>query len=205
MEAGRPAQPGVEGRSQNVDQIGYVVEFPAKGVFGKPASLVGLIPLIGLIAARKTTGEVIGGALKATLGFVVLGIGGGAVVGALNPLGELIKGATGAEGVVPTNEAITAIVTANPDYATNIAYAMFFGVLLSLVIARLTPLRYVFLTGHHMLFMATVLTVVLLSAKVTDWLAILTAALGLATMMVIMPGFADAWMKQVNGKEPGDS
>ena len=47
---------------------------------------------------------------------------------------------------------------------------MFFGVLLSLVIARLTPLRYVFLTGHHMLFMATVLTVVLYNAKVTDWL-----------------------------------
>jgi len=185
-----------------VDQIGYVVEFLAKEVFGKPAYLVGLITLIGLIAARKTTGEVIGGALKATLGFVVLGIGAGAVVGALNPLGELIKGATGAEGVVPTNEAITAIVTANPDYATNIAYAMFFGVLLSLVIARLTPLRYVFLTGHHMLFMATVLTVVLLSAKVTDWLAILTAALGLATMMVIMPAFAHPWMKKVTGNEP---
>jgi PTS system ascorbate-specific IIC component len=185
-----------------VDQLNYVVNWIAKDIFGVPAYLVGLMTMIALIASRKGAGEVIGGALKATLGFIILGIGAGAVIGALTPLGALITGAFDVEGVVPTNEAITAIANQNPDVAQNVAFAMFIGVLGSLVIARLTPLRYVFLTGHHMLFMATVLTVVLFNAKVDSAVSILVAAFGLATMMVVMPALSMPWMKKVTGGQP---
>jgi PTS system ascorbate-specific IIC component len=186
-----------------LDPISYIFSWISREVFGVPAYLVGIMTAIALIASRKGWGDVLGGALKATLGFIILGIGAGAVIGALNPLGILITGVApeGSKGVVPTNEAITAIVNANPAFGSDIAYAMFFGVLLSLVIARVTPLRYVFLTGHHMLFMATVLTVVLLSQKVTDWLAVLVAACGLGTMMVVMPALAMPWMRRVTNNE----
>jgi len=185
-----------------MDAIRYVFDLISREIFGHPEYLVGLMTAIGLIAARKTSGEVVGGALKATLGFIVLGIGARAVISALGPLGELITGATGAQGVVPTNEAITAIVNADPTYAASIAYAMFLGVILSLIIARLTPLRYVFLTGHHMLFMATVLTAVLLASRADPAVAVIVAAVGLATMMVVMPAFAQPWMRRVTGNEP---
>jgi ascorbate PTS system EIIC component len=185
-----------------MDQLTYIVNWLARDVLGVPAYLVGLMTLVALIASRKSFGEVIGGALKATLGFIILGIGAGAVIGALNPLGALITGAFGVDGVVPTNEAITAIVADIPDVAQNVAFAMFLGVILSLVIARLTPLRYVFLTGHHMLFMATVLTVVLYNANVDSIITVLVAAIGLATMMVIMPAFSMPWMKRVTGNQP---
>ena len=182
-----------------MDQLNYVVQWIARDIFGVPAYLVGLMTLIALVASRKSTGEVIGGALKATLGFIILGIGAGAVIGALTPLGALITGAFGVNGVVPTNEAITAIANSDPNVAQNVALAMFLGVIGSLVLARLTPLRYVFLTGHHMLFMATVLTVVLFAAKVDSWVQILVAAFGLATMMVVMPALSMPWMKKVTG------
>jgi PTS system ascorbate-specific IIC component len=182
-----------------VDPLVYFITWLARDVFGVPAYLVGLMTLIALIASRKGIGDVIGGALKATLGFVILGVGAGAVIGALTPLGALITGSFGVEGVVPTNEAIVAIAIGVPEVAQNIAFAMFIGVIGSLVIARLTPLRYVFLTGHHMLFMATVLTVVLYQAKVDPTTQILVAALGLATMMVVMPAFSMPWMKKVTG------
>lgn len=185
-----------------LDQLTYIVQWIAKDVFGVPAYLVGLMTMIALIASRKGIGDVVGGTLKATLGFIILGIGAGAVIGALNPLGALITGSFDVKGVVPTNEAITAIVSKIPDVAQNVAFAMFIGVIGSLVIARLTPLRYVFLTGHHMLFMATVLTVVLYNAKVESVVQILVAAFGLATMMVVMPAFAQPWMKKVTGNQP---
>jgi len=184
-----------------LDQLNYIINWIARDIFGVPAYLVGLMTLIALIASRKGWGDVVGGALKATLGFIILGIGAGAVIGALTPLGALITGAFDVEGVVPTNEAITAIATGIPDVAQNVAFAMFIGVLGSLVIARLTPLRYVFLTGHHMLFMATVLTVVLYNANVDQVVLILVAAFGLATMMVIMPAFSMPWMRKVTGGE----
>jgi ascorbate PTS system EIIC component len=185
-----------------MDQLTYIVEWIAKDVLGVPAYLVGLMTLVALIASRKSTGEVIGGALKATLGFIILGVGAGAVIGALNPLGSLITGAFGVEGVVPTNEAITGIVADIPAVAQNVAFAMFIGVILSLIIARLTPLRYVFLTGHHMLFMATVLTVVLYNANVDSVVQVIVAAIGLATMMLVMPAFSMPWMKRVTGNQP---
>ncbi len=185
-----------------MDQLNYVFSWIAKDIFGVPAYLVGLMTFIALVASRKGWGDVIGGTLKATLGFIILGIGANAVIGALNPLGALVVGATQTNGVVPTNEAITAIANKIPAVAQNVAFAMFFGVLLSLVIARLTPLRYVFLTGHHMLFMATVLTVVLYNAKVSDAVQVTVAAIGLATMMVIMPAFSMPWMKKVTGNQP---
>jgi len=185
-----------------LDQLNYIVQWIARDIFGVPAYLVGLMTAIALIASRKGLGDIVGGALKATLGFIILGIGAGAVIGALNPLGALITGSFGVNGVVPTNEAITAIVSKIPDVGQNVALAMFFGVIGSLVIARLTPLRYVFLTGHHMLFMATVLTVVLYNAKVDSAIQIAVAAFGLATMMVVMPAFAQPWMKKVTGDQP---
>ncbi len=184
--------------------VGYLFNWISREVFGVPAYLVGIMVAIALIASRKSWGDVLGGSLKAAMGFIILGIGANAVVAALTPLGTLITGVApeGSKGVVPTNEAITAIVNANPAFGTDVAYAMFFGVILSLIIARLTPLRYVFLTGHHMLFMATVLTVVLLSQNVADWLAIVVGAVGLGTMMVVMPALAQPWMKRVTGGEP---
>jgi PTS system ascorbate-specific IIC component len=185
-----------------MDQLNYIVQWIAKDIFGVPAYLVGLMTMLALIASRKGAGDVIGGTLKATLGFIILGVGAGAVIGALSPLGALITGAFGVNGVVPTNEAITAIANQNPDVAQNVAIAMFLGVLLSLVLARVTPLRYVFLTGHHMLFMATVLTVVLYAAKVESIVQIGVAAFGLATMMVIMPAFSMPWMRRVTNDQP---
>lgn len=184
--------------------VGYLFNWISREVFGVPAYLVGIMVAVALVASRKSWGDVLGGSLKAAMGFIILGIGANAVVAALTPLGTLITGVApeGSKGVVPTNEAITAIVNANPAFGTDVAYAMFFGVILSLIIARLTPLRYVFLTGHHMLFMATVLTVVLLSQNVADWLAILVGAVGLGTMMVVMPALAQPWMKRVTGGEP---
>ena len=184
--------------------IGYTFNWISREIFGVPAYLVGIMTAIALIASRKSWGDVLGGSLKATLGFIILGIGANAVIAAMTPLGLLITGVApeGSKGVVPTNEAITAIAAGNATVFADVAYAMFFGVLLSLVIARLTPLRYVFLTGHHMLFMATVLTVVLLGQKVTDWLAILVGAVGLGTMMVVMPALAHPWMKRVTSNEP---
>ena len=184
-----------------MDQLNYVINWIARDIFGVPAYLVGIMTMVALIASRKGIGDIVGGTLKATLGFIILGIGAGAVIGALNPLGALITGAFDVKGVVPTNEAITAIANNIPDVAQNVAFAMFLGVIGSLIIARLTPLRYVFLTGHHMLFMATVLTVVLYNAKVDSWIQILVAAFGLATMMVIMPAFSMPWMRRVTGNQ----
>ncbi|MGH2455099.1 MAG: PTS ascorbate transporter subunit IIC [Candidatus Limnocylindria bacterium] len=183
-----------------MDVIGGIVRFIVEEILSKPALLLGLIVLVGLVALRKSTGEVIGGTLKAILGFVILGVGAGAVVGALTPLGTMILEVFGAQGVVPTNEAITA--QAAGEFGVTVAWVMLVGFVTNLVLARLTPLKYIFLTGHHIFFMATMLAVVLTAADIVDIQNVIAGGLLLGTVMVVMPALAHPFMRQVTGNQP---
>ncbi|NGN64620.1 PTS ascorbate transporter subunit IIC [Streptomyces sp. A7024] len=174
-----------------------IAQFLVNEILSQPAYLIGLITAAGLIALKKSTGQIIGGAIKATLGFLLIGAGAGLVVASLAPLGEMIQGSTGAHGVIPTNEAIVGI--AQKEYGSRVAWLMIVGFAVSLVLARITPLRYVFLTGHHMLFMATLLTMVLATARMTSWVVVLLGGVLLGIMLVSMPAFAHPWTKRITG------
>lgn len=184
-----------------MDWLVVVLDFIGKQILNVPAYLVGIIVAIGLIALKKSAGQVIGGALKATLGFLILGAGAGVVVAALDPLGGLVLAVTGAEGVVPTNEVITAM--AAEQFGAASAYILAIGFVLMLLIARFTPLNYVFLTGHHMVFMAMMLAVLLSIGFGEEnlWLSVIVGAVLLAIMMVVMPAFAHPWTKRVTGND----
>ncbi|GHH72902.1 PTS ascorbate transporter subunit IIC [Streptomyces sulfonofaciens] len=168
-------------------------------ILSQPPYLVGLITAAGLLALRRPAGQVAGGAIKATLGFLLINAGATLVTGSLGPLGEMIQGATGAHGVIPTNEAIVGI--AQQQFGSRVAWLMILGFAVSLALARFTPLRYVFLTGHHMLFMATLLTVVLASAGQPSWLVVVVGGVLLGIMLVAMPAFAHPWTKRVTGND----
>ncbi|MDQ7820197.1 MAG: PTS ascorbate transporter subunit IIC [Armatimonadota bacterium] len=176
-----------------------IIKFFVDEIFSKPYYLVGLMTAVGLIALRRPWSQVIGGTVKATMGFLILVVGAVTVINALDPLGKLILGATGARGVVPTNEAIVAL--AQREYGALTAWLMFVGFFASLLIARLTNLRYVFLTGHHIFYMATMLAVILVTVGIGGTVAVIVGAFLLGTIMVIMPAFAHPWMRAVTGGE----
>jgi len=178
-----------------------VLNFIGQQILNVPAYLIGIITAVGLIALKRNAGQVVGGALKAALGFLILGAGATVVTGSLDPLGALILAVTGAQGVIPTNEVITAI--AQEQFGAQSAYVLTLGFLVMLALARFTPLKYVFLTGHHMVFMATMLTVVL-SVGFGDglsWLVVIIGALLLGVIMVVMPAFVHPWTKKITGND----
>lgn len=184
-----------------MDWLVTVLEFIGQQILNVPAYLIGIITAIGLAALRRPGGQVVGGGLKAAMGFLILGAGAGVVVGALSPLGELILGVTGAQGVIPTNEVITAI--AAQEYGATSAYVLVLGFVVMLALARFTPLKYIFLTGHHMVFMSLLLVVVL-SVGLGDgsgWLVVLLGAFLLGVIMVVMPAFGQPWMRRITGND----
>ncbi|MDJ0318310.1 MULTISPECIES: PTS ascorbate transporter subunit IIC [Arthrobacter] len=178
-----------------------VLNFIGQQILNVPAYLIGIITALGLMALRKNAGQVIGGGLKAAIGFLILGAGANVVVGSLDPLGQLILKVTGAQGVIPTNEVITAM--AQDDFGAQSAYVLTLGFVVMLMLARFTPLKYVFLTGHHMVFMATMLTVVLSVGLGADlgWLVVLIGAILLGVIMVVMPAFIHPWTKKITGND----
>jgi len=174
--------------------IQFITDF-----LGTPAILIGVIILVGLLAQKKTADEVIRGTLKGILGFVILGAGAGVLVGSLDYFGVLFQEAFGLQGVVPNNEAITAL--ALDDYATITAGIMVIGMAANILIARFSKLKYIFLTGHHTLFMAALFAVVLTVAGLNEVLVYIVGGLGLGLVMAVFPALAQPTMKKITGSD----
>jgi PTS system ascorbate-specific IIC component len=178
-----------------------ILNFIANQILIVPAYLIGIVAGIGLIALRRSAGQVIAGALKAAMGYLILGAGATVVVGALTPFGNLIFKVSGAHGVVPTNEVITA--QASTQYGATSAYIIVLGFVVMLMLARFTPLKYVFLTGHHMVFMSTLLAVVLSVGFGSDHglLVVIAGSVLMGVIMVVMPAFAQPFMNRLTGAD----
>lgn len=184
-----------------MDWFVNILSFIGAEILNVPAYLIGIITMLGLAALKKNTGEIIGGGIKAAMGFLILGAGAGVVVASLGPLGDLVLAITGSEGVVPTNEVIVAI--ASEQYGANAAYVLVLGFLLMLVLARFTPLKYIFLTGHHLVFMSTMIVFVLSLGfgQGYDALVIILGSVVLAAVLVAIPAFVTPFTKRITGND----
>lgn len=178
-----------------------ILNFISQEILNVPAYLIGIIAAIGLIALKRSAGQVIAGGLKAAMGYLILGAGAGVVTAALAPFGDLVLKSTGAHGVVPTNEVITA--QASTQFGATSAYIIVLSFLIMLVVARFTPLKYIFLTGHHMVFMSMMLALVLSVGMGSDnqLLVIIVGSVLMAVIMVVMPAFAQPFMNRVTGSD----
>ncbi|MGH1409576.1 MAG: PTS ascorbate transporter subunit IIC [Aeromonas sp.] len=168
-------------------------------VLSEPAVLVGLIALIGLIAQKKPVTECIKGTVKTIMGFVILGAGATLVINSLGDFAVIFQHAFGIKGVVPNNEAIVSI--AQTSFGKEMAMIMFFAMLVNILIARLTPWKYIFLTGHHTLFMSMMVAVILSAGGMSGVPLIAVGSLVVGVAMVFFPAIAHPFMKQITGSD----
>ncbi len=169
-------------------------------IMSKPAILVGLIAMVGLISLKKAVNVVISGTVKTILGFLILSGGANIVVTAISPLGTLMQQGFGLEGTLPVNEVFTA--RAQEVYGVQISLVFFFSFLVNLLLARFTPMKYVFLTGHHTLFAATLVTGILGLTIFKDGSSIALIAVSsviVGFMMVFFPWLSAPFMAKITG------
>ncbi|PYZ92657.1 PTS ascorbate transporter subunit IIC [Salipaludibacillus keqinensis] len=172
-------------------------EFLMNEILSLPEVLVGLIVMIGLILQRAKFAKIFSGTAKSIIGFIILGAGAGVIIGSLDSLGGIIQDRFEIQGVIPNNEAIVAL--AQQTLGTETALIMGFGFIANILIARFTPLKYIFLTGHHTFFMAALLSAVLGSAGIVGFPLVIIGSLILGFVMVLMPALAQPFMRKVTG------
>lgn len=169
-------------------------------ILSTPAILVGLMALLGLILQKKKAPDVIRGTIKTIVGFLVLSAGASFLqTGSLTDFGVIFNYAFNLKGVVPNNEAI--VTTALVDYASDTAWIMMFGMIANIIIARFSKLKYIFLTGHHTLYMAAMIAIVLTVGGLSGWQLILAGSLMLGLVMAIFPAMAQKTMTHITGTE----
>lgn len=155
-------------------------------ILSTPAILVGLLSLLGLVLQKKPVEDVVSGTIKTIVGFLVLSAGAAFLQsGSLLAFGELFNYAFSMQGVVPNNEAVVSM--ALTDFGQASAIIMALGMVLNIVLARFSRMPYIFLTGHHTLYMACMLAVVFSVGGLSGWPLYIAGACVLGLIMVLSP------------------
>lgn len=168
-------------------------------VLSTPAIFVGLIALLGLLLQKKDAQTCFKGTIKTILGFVVLNAGASVVQEAIIPFGNLFQIAFGVEGVVPNNEAITSLGLT--DFAVQTASIFALGMCFNIVLARFSKLKYIFLTGHHALYMSCLIAILMSIAGLEGPMLIITGAMLLGLVMAIFPALMQPTIRKVTGDD----
>lgn len=168
-------------------------------VLSTPAIFVGLIALLGLLLQKQDAQTCIKGTIKTILGFIVLNAGASVVQEAIIPFGDLFQIAFHVDGVVPNNEAITSLGLT--DYAVQTASIFALGMCFNIVLARFSKLKYIFLTGHHALYMSCLIAILTSIAGLTGIQQIITGALLLGLVMAIFPALMQPTIEKVTGDD----
>lgn len=163
----------------------------ANDILTSPAFLMGLISLFGLLALKKPFNKLITGTLKPILGYIMLGAGAGFIVTNLDPLGKMIEHGFGITGVVPNNEAITSI--AQNLLGKETMFILVTGLVINIIIARVTKFKYIFLTGHHSFFMACMFSAVLSTSGLKGGTLILVGGFLLGAWSAISPSIGQKY------------
>lgn len=167
-------------------------------ILATPEILVGVVVLVGLLLQKKSADHIIKGTVTAIVGFVLLSAGSTLLQnGALKDFGTLFNYDFHIQGVIPNMEAISSLGITK--YAVEVSLVMFFGMLANIFMARFGPFHYIFLTGHHTLYMACLLTIALHASKMKEWELIVSGSLMLGLLMALMPALAEKEMKKVTG------
>ena len=130
------------------------VAFIVKDLLGQASILIAFIAMLGLILQKKSPGKTAEGTFKTLLGFLIMMAGINIIVATLTFLNDIFTQGFGMKGYITDVAAIAGL--ANRELGSEVALTLLVIFAVNIIIARLTPLKYIFLTGQALLWMATI-------------------------------------------------
>lgn len=183
-----------------MDFVSSVLTWIAENIFQEVAILIGLITLVGLILQRKPVEDVVAGALRATVGVIILFIGIDVFVGGLIAFQTIVASAVGLE----PPQAAQSLGDFFGQQGGTIALVITVAFLIHVLVVRLLGLRYVYLTGHLMFWISVITTAALvevLGPETSQGLLVLVGSLIVATYWTIQPLYIAPLMRRVIGSD----
>jgi len=165
-------------------KVQAVLDFLTDYILRNPPVLLGIIAAIGLLIQRKNVADIVKGSLSAAFGMLILDTGVSLIVGTIVPINgafqvTIAEGAGGSEGLSD--------VTFIADFGGEIGLAMFVGLILHLLIARFTPVKTIFLTGHMLWWFPFIFVAAGVEAGLAGIILIIFGALFSALYWSFMP------------------
>lgn len=165
-----------------------------------PAIVLGLVAMIGLVLQKKTGAQVFSGTVKTALGMLVLSAGSGLVVTAILPFVSLFQEVFQLSGFATGSELISgAMQDAVPIIASSSAVIMAVGFLVNILLARFTPLKYIFLTGHMMWIASVLVAYCLYTAGFGESMIIIVGSVIQGAVLTVLPAVAQPVVRKITG------
>jgi len=171
-----------------------------------PAIILGLISMVGLIIQQKPFGDVLVGTIKTVLGLLVMSLGIGGLINALIPIQNMFQAgfsATSLTTFVTFDEGVVgAVQSANlQEIGAAIAWTMLFGYIIHILLARFTPFKYIYLTGHMIWIHAGAFAILFHSFGLNLLWTVVLASLVDGAYMTLMPALAQPVMRLITGSD----
>lgn len=160
------------------------LNFLTDNILRNPPILLGLIAALGLIIQRKNISEIIKGTLSAAFGMFIIDAGVGVIAGSIAPINEAFQQGLTEEAQI--GEALTDVAFTEV-YGGSVGLAMFFGLVIHLLIARFTPVKTIFLTGHMLWWFPFIFVAAGVEAGLTGMTLIIFGAITSAVYWSFMP------------------
>ena len=178
-----------------------IINFIIDNLLTQAGIVIGLIAFFGLLLQKKSGGEIFSGTLKTLLGFSILAAGSGIIVTTLNYFGSIFKPAFHLHGVVPSVEAINGLAMTSIGLGRDISLTFLGIFIVNILIARLTPWKYIFLTGQAILWMATTTVVGAYIAGIKGLPLIIIGSIIGGVLAVGMPAMAQPIIRKITGND----
>ncbi|WP_164667875.1 PTS ascorbate transporter subunit IIC [Virgibacillus doumboii] len=167
-----------------------------------PAITLGIVALLGLLLQRKHITDIVKGTTKTILGILILGAGSSLIVTNLSPFATMFEEAFGLTGVVPVDEAvIAALVDSVAEIGRMTSFILLFGFFINIFLARVTPFKYIFLTGHMMWIMAGALAWAFHDLGVSEVNGIIFGSVIQGIVLVTLPAISQPIVRKLTGND----
>lgn len=171
-----------------------------------PAFVLGLIALVGLLVQQRPAGEVLAGTIKTILGLLIISVGIGALITALIPIQTMFETgipAGGFETFVTFDEAVVSAVqnTNLREVGAAIAWTMLGGYAIHILLAAVTPFRYIYLTGHMIWVHAGAFAILFFAMGLPFWTVVLLGSIVDGVYMTLAPALAQPVMRRITGTD----
>ena len=177
-----------------------LVNFLVDQIFGEAALFLGIIALVGLLIQKKSFSDVISGTLKTVIGVMILMVGVGILVDSILPVQfafiEVAPAGGGEPAAIPGALGEAGLIA---EYGSHIGLAMLFAFLINIVVARFTPIKHIFLTGHMLFWFPFVFVAVGVESGFSGTALTIFATIFTAAYMIIMPALITPFVNKVTG------
>jgi PTS system ascorbate-specific IIC component len=169
------------------------------GILKQPAIIIGLLALIGLIAQRAPLERVIVGTLKTSLGFAALFIGVNAIIAAIGPFSGMFVAAFGLTGIIASDEAAVGAIAG--ELGSEIAMVMGLSFVVSLIWARITPFKNIYLSGHKQFGICGTAVLALWALGVNSTVTVIVGSIVIGIYMATFPSIIQPFTREVSGTD----